>query len=53
MFVHLCITKEALATIREVLEADLDRLYQEGECEKDLIHCIQVMDALEELPDIK
>lgn len=53
MFIHLCVTKETLATIREVLEHELEKMEEEGECEKDLIHCIQVMDALEELPDIK
>lgn len=47
------ISRETLATIREVLEADLQKLEDDNECEKHFIHCIAIIDALDELPEVK
>jgi hypothetical protein len=47
------LTRESLATIREVLEAELVKLEEDGECERHFIHCIAVIEALDELPKIK
>lgn len=49
--VYVKLTRETLALIIDLLEEELERLEESGECEKDLIHCIQIQDALNELPN--
>jgi hypothetical protein len=47
------LSRETLAIIRMVIEEELHDLEVNGECEKHLLHCVALMDALEELPVIK
>jgi hypothetical protein len=51
--VRVCLTRESLAFIRFVLETELSVLKATGECERDLLYCIAIMDALDELPTIQ
>lgn len=53
MVVKVRLTRETLAIIREVLESELSDLQENGECEKHLIYCVAIMDALDELPTIR
>lgn len=47
------LSRESLALIREVLEAELAELNHNGDCEKDIMYCIGIIDALDELPIVK
>lgn len=51
--IRIHLTRESLALIREIIEAELKELEANGDCEKHLVHCVALMDLLEELPKIQ
>lgn len=51
--VRIKLSRESLALIREVLESELAQLNYDGDCEKDIMYCIGLIDALDELPIVK
>lgn len=51
--IRVCLSRETVAIIRFILEAELAELKRTGECEKDFLYCVAIMDALEELPTIQ
>lgn len=52
-FVWVKLTRESVATIREALESELCRMFEDSKCDEDYLYCVMLMDALNELPIVK